>query len=145
MIDIKFLREHPEIVKENIKKKFQDKKLVLVDEVIELDKKNREAKLNGDNLRSQRKTLSNQIGNLMKNGEKMQAEEIKRQVQEINEKLEKNEALENELAEEIKTRMMKIPNIMHPSVPIGEDDSKNVEIQKYGEPVVPDYEIPYHG
>ena len=144
MIDIKFLREHPDLVKENIKKKFQDKKLILVDEVIELDKKNREAKLNGDNLRNQRKTLSNQIGSLMKNGEKMQAEEIKRQVQEINEKLEKNEALENELAEEIKTRMMKIPNIMHPSVPIGEDDSKNVEIQKYGEPVVPDYEIPYH-
>ena len=145
MIDIKFLREHPDLVKENIKKKFQDKKLILVDEVIELDKKNREAKLNGDNLRNQRKTLSNQIGSLMKNGEKMQAEEIKRQVQEINEKLEKNEALENELAEEIKSRMMKIPNIMHPSVPIGEDDSKNVEIQKYGEPVVPDYEIPYHG
>ena len=145
MIDIKFLREHPEIVKENIKKKFQDHKLILVDEVIELDKKNREAKLNGDNLRNQRKTLSNQIGNLMKNGEKMQAEEIKRQVQEINEKLEKNEALEDELAEEIKSRMMKIPNIMHPSVPIGEDDSKNVEIKKYGDPIVPDYEIPYHG
>ena len=145
MIDIKFLREHPDLVKENIKKKFQDKKLILVDEVIELDKKNREAKLNGDNLRSERKSLSNQIGNLMKNGEKMQAEEIKQKVQEINEKLEKNEALENELAEEIKSRMMKIPNIMHPSVPIGEDDSKNVEIQKYGEPVVPDYEIPYHG
>ena len=145
MIDIKFLREHPDLVKENIKKKFQDKKLILVDEVIELDKKNREAKLNGDNLRNQRKTLSNQIGSLMKNGEKMQAEEIKRQVQEINEKLEKNEALEDELAEEIKSRMMKIPNIMHPSVPIGEDDSKNVEIKKYGDPIVPDYEIPYHG
>ena len=145
MIDIKFLREHPDLVKENIKKKFQDHKLILVDEVIELDQKNREAKLNGDNLRNQRKTLSNQIGNLMKNGEKMQAEEIKRQVQEINEKLEKNEALEDELAEEIKSRMMKIPNIMHPSVPIGEDDSKNVEIKKYGDPIVPDYEIPYHG
>ena len=145
MIDIKFLREHPDLVKENIKKKFQDHKLILVDEVIELDKKNREAKLNGDNLRNQRKTLSNQIGNLMKNGEKMQAEEIKRQVQEINEKLEKNEALEDELAEEIKSRMMKIPNIMHPSVPIGEDESKNVEIKKYGDPIVPDYEIPYHG
>ena len=91
MIDIKFLREHPDLVKENIKKKFQDKKLILVDEVIELDKKNREAKLNGDILRNQRKTLSNQIGSLMKNGEKMQAEEIKKQVQEINEKLEKNE------------------------------------------------------
>ena len=145
MIDIKFLREHPDIVKENIKKKFQDKKLVLVDEVIDLDKKSREAKLNGDNLRSERKTLSNQIGNLMKNGEKEKAEEIKQKVQEINTRLEENEALENELSEEIKSRMMKIPNIMHPSVPIGEDDSKNVEIQKYGEPVVPDYEIPYHG
>ncbi len=145
MIDIKFLREYPDLVKENIKKKFQDQKLVLVDEVLELDKKNREAKLNGDNLRSERKKLSNQIGNLMKNGEKLEAEEIKQQVQEINTKLERNEALEDELAEEIKSRMMKIPNIMHPSVPIGEDDSKNVEIQKYGEPVVPDYEIPYHG
>ena len=145
MIDIKFLRENPEIVKENIKKKFQDSKLVLVDEVIELDKKNREAKLNGDNLRNERKTLSNEIGNLMKNGEKIKAEEVKIKVQEINEKLERNEALENELAEEIKVRMMKIPNIMHPSVPLGEDDSKNVEIQKFGEPIVPEYEIPYHG
>ena len=111
MIDIKFLREHPDIVKENIKKKFQDKKLVLVDEVIDLDKKSREAKLNGDNLRSERKTLSNQIGNLMKNGEKEKAEEIKQKVQEINTRLEENEALENELSEEIKSRMMKIPNI----------------------------------
>ena len=145
MIDIKFLRENPDVVKENIKKKFQNHKLVLVDEVLELDKKNREAKLNGDNLRSERKTLSAQIGNLMKSGEKIHAEEIKQKVQEINEKLEKNEALEDELAEEIKARMMKIPNIIHDSVPIGEDDSKNVEIQKFGEPFVPDYEIPYHG
>ena len=145
MIDIKFLREHPDLVKENIKKKFQDKKLILVDEVIELDKKNREAKLNGDNLRNQRKTLSNQIGSLMKYGDNILAEEINCQVQELNVNLLLNEALENELAEEIKSRMMKIPNIMHPSVPIGENDSKNVEIQKYGEPVVPDYEIPYHG
>ena len=145
MIDIKFLRENPDIVRENIKKKFQDHKLVLVDEVLDLDKKNREAKLNGDNLRSERKTLSNQIGNLMKSGNKEQAEEIKAKVQEINEKLEKNESLENELAEEIKSRMMKIPNIIHESVPIGENDSKNVEIQKYGDPIVPDFEIPYHG
>ena len=145
MIDIKFLREHPDIVKENIKKKFQEKKLILVDEVLDLDKKYRESKLNGDNLRSERKSLSNQIGNLMKSGEKLQAEEIKQKVQELNERLEKNEVLEDELAEEINSRMMKIPNIIHESVPIGEDDSKNVEIQKFGDPVVPDYEIPYHG
>ena len=145
MIDIKFLRENPDIVKENIKKKFQDHKLILVDEVLELDQKNREAKLNGDNLRAERKNLSNQIGTLMKAGEKIQAEEIKQKVNKINEELEKNEALEAELSEEIKQRMMKIPNIIHPSVPIGEDDSKNVEIQKFGEPLVPDYEIPYHG
>ncbi len=145
MIDIKFLRENPDIVKENIKKKFQDHKLVLVDEVLELDKKNREAKLNGDSLRNERKNLSNEIGNLMKSGEKARAEEIKQKVQEINNTLEKNEALENELSEEIKLRMMKIPNIIHESVPIGEDDSKNVELQKFGDPVVPDYEIPYHG
>ena len=145
MIDIKFLRENPEIVKENIKKKFQDQKLILVDEVLELDKKNREVKLNGDNLRAKRKQLSNEIGNLMKAGEKLQAENIKAEVAKINEELEKNEALENECAEEIKLRMMKIPNIIHESVPIGKDDSENVEIQKFGEPIVPDYEIPYHG
>ena len=145
MIDIKFLRENPEIVKENIKKKFQDEKLPLVDEVIELDVKNREAKLNGDNLRSERKNLSSQIGELMKQGKKDEAEEIKAKVQEINQKLEENEKLEKTYSEEIKKRMMKIPNIMHPSVPIGEDDSKNVEIQKFGEPIVRDYEIPFHG
>ena len=129
MIDIKFLRENPDIVKENIKKKFQDHKLKLVDEVLELDKKNREAKLKGDNLRSDRKNLSNQIGNLMRDGKKDEAEEIKKQVEAINKKLEMNEAVENEYTEEIKSRMMKIPNIMHESVPIGEDDSKNVENQ----------------
>ena len=145
MIDIKFLRENPDVVKENIKKKFQDHKLVLVDEVIDLDKKYREAKLNGDNLRSQRKTLSNEIGSLMKSGKKDEAENVKNTVQELNEKLLKNEELENTLSEEIKTRMMKIPNIIHESVPIGKDDSENVEIQRFGEPVVPDYEIPYHG
>ena len=145
MIDIKFLRENPELVKENIKNKFQDSKLPMVDEVIELDKKSREAKLNGDNLRSQRKTLSNQIGNLMREEKKDEAEQVKYEVNEINAKLEENEKLEIEYAEEIKQRMMKIPNMMHPSVPIGKDDSENVEIKKYGEPVVPDYEIPFHG
>ena len=145
MIDIKFLRENPEIVKENIKKKFQNHKLVLVDEVIELDKKNRESKLSGDNLRAKRKQLSSQIGELMKQGKKEEAENIKKEVNEINTKLEENEKLENYYAEEINSRMMKIPNIIHQSVPIGEDDSKNVEIQKFGEPIVPDYEIPFHG
>lgn len=145
MIDIKFLRENPDIVKENIKRKFQDHKLPLVDEVIELDKKSREAKLNGDNLRNERKVLSTEIGNLMKSGQKQEAEAVKAKVSELNEKLSENEALETKYAEEIKTRMMKIPNIMHESVPLGEDDSKNVEIEKFGEPVVPSYEIPYHG
>ena len=145
MIDIKFLRENPDVVKDNIRKKFQDNKLILVDEVIELDIKNREAKLNGDNLRAKRKLLSSQIGMLMKNGQKEKAEEIKSQVNAINKELDENEKLEINYSEEIKTRMMKIPNIMHESVPIGKDDSENVEIQKYGEPVIPDYEIPYHG
>ena len=138
MIDIKFLRENPEIVKENIKRKFQDNKLHLVDEVISLDQKNREAKLSGDNLRATRKTLSNQIGILMQSGKKDEAEEIKKQVQSINEELTKNEELETQYSEEIKAKMMKIPNIMHESVPIGKDDSENVEIKKFGEPVVPD-------
>ncbi len=145
MIDIKFLRENPELVKDNIKKKFQDEKLALVDEVLDLDVKNRETKLNGDNLRAERKSLSNKIGSLMKEGNKEEAEIIKSKVNEINSKLEENEALENKYSEEIKSRMMRIPNIMHPSVPIGKDDSENVEIEKFGEPVVPDYEIPFHG
>ena len=145
MIDIKFLRENPDIVKDNRKKKYQDQKLILVDEVIDLDKKNREAQLNGDNLRAKRKSLSSQIGELMKAGKKEEAENIKLQVAEINNKLEENEKLEAKYSEEIKTRMMKIPNIMHESVPIGKDDSENVEIQKFGEPIIPDYEIPYHG
>ena len=144
MIDIKFLRENPDVVKQNIKNKFQDEKLVLVDEVIDLDAKNREAKLNGDNLRAERKSLSAEIGGLMKQGKKEEAESIKVKVQEINAKLEENEKLEAKYAEEIKSRMMKIPNIMDPSVPIGKDDSENVEVQRFGEPVVPDYEIPYH-
>ena len=145
MIDIKFLRENPEIVKENIKKKFQDNKLVLVDEVIDLDKKYRASQLAGDELRNKRKTLSAEIGILMKNGKKEEAEKIKNEVQKINNQLEENEALENKYAEEIKVRMFKIPNIMHESVPIGKDDNENVEIEKFGEPIVPDYEIPFHG
>ncbi len=144
MIDIKLIRENPELVKENIRKKFQDQKLVLVDEVLELDKKNREAKLNGDNLRADRKKLSEQVGQLMKSGQKEEAEKTKIEVQKINSALEENEALEEKYSEEIKTRMMKIPNIMDSTVPIGKDDSENVEVQKFGDPVVPNYEIPHH-
>ena len=144
MIDIKLIRENPDLVKENIKKKFQDHKLVLVDEVKDLDEKNREVKLKGDELRMQRNSLSSQIGMLMKDGKKDEAEEIKKKVQNINAELEENEKLEEKYNAEIKERMMKIPNIMHESVPIGEDDSKNVEIEKFGEPVVPPYEVPYH-
>ena len=144
MIDIKLIRENPELVKENIRRKFQDQKLVLVDEVLELDKKNREAKLNGDNLRSDRKKTSEQIGQLMKAGQKDEAEKLKQEVQKINSALEENEALEEKYSNEIKERMMKIPNIMDASVPIGKDDSENVEVQKFGEPTKPDYEIPYH-
>mgnify|MGYP001852491435 FL=1 len=144
MIDIKLIRENPELVKENIRKKFQDHKLELVDKVLELDKKNREIKLKGDELRASRNSLSSQIGNLMKNGNREEAEKIKAQVGQINLELVDNEKLENELAIEIKDIMMKIPNIIDSTVPIGKDDSENVEVQKYGEPVVPDYEIPYH-
>ena len=144
MIDIKFLRENPDVVKQNIKNKFQDQKLALVDEVIELDKKNREAMLNGDNLRAKRKSLSNEVGNFMKQGQRDEAEKIKAEVQKINEELVENEKLEAEYAEEIKVRMMKIPNIIDPSVPIGKDDSENVEVQRFGEATVPSYEIPHH-
>ena len=144
MIDIKLIRENPELVKENIKKKFQDHKLPLVDEVLDLDVKNREAKVKGDDLRSKRNSLSSEIGNLMKQGKKEEAENIKKQVQEINDQLVENEKLEEEYASQIQERMMKIPNIIADSVPIGKDDSQNVEIEKFGEPVVPSYEIPYH-
>jgi len=144
VIDIKLIRENPDLVKENIKKKFQDHKLELVDKVLELDKKNREVKLKGDELRSSRNSLSSQIGNLMKSGNREEAEKIKAQVGQINQELINNEKIEEELALEIKNIMMKIPNIIDSSVPIGKDDSENVEVQKYGEPVVPDYEIPYH-
>lgn len=144
MLDIKFVRENPDLVKENIKKKFQEHKLPLVDQILELDIKNREVKLLGDELRANRNSLSSQIGVLMKNGKKEEAEVIKADVSAINQKLIENEKLESEYANQIKEMMMKIPNIIDSSVPIGKDDSQNVEVQKYGEPIVPNYEIPYH-
>ena len=144
MIDIKLIRENPELVKENIKKKFQDEKLGLVDEIYEYDKTYREYKLEGDNLRAKRNDLSSQIGGLMREGKKDEAEKIKMQVGEINNQIDELEEKEARLEEEIKNRMMVIPNIIDPSVPIGKDDSENVENERFGEPVVPDYEIPYH-
>ena len=144
MLDIKFLRENPDLVKENIKKKFQDQKLGLVDEVIDLDKKYRELQLSGDTLRMERNSLSKEIGNLMREGKKDEAENTKAKVNEINSKLESIEKDTDEYSIKIKEIMMKIPNIIHESVPIGKNDTENVEIQKYGEPFVPDYEIPYH-
>lgn len=144
MIDIKFLRENPEIVKQNIKNKFQNQKLPLVDEVIELDKRKRESTVKGDELRNKRNSLSEKIGQLMREGKKEEAEKIKEEVRAINDELEKNEQEEDKLAEEIKKRMMVIPQIMDKSVPIGKDDSENVEVQRFGEPKVPDYEIPHH-
>ena len=144
MLDIKMLRTEPEQVKENIKKKFQDQKLPLVDEVIDLDAQFREAKNRGDYLRSQRNTISKQIGALMAKGQKEEAEKAKQQVNEMAQELLELEKKEEELESEIKKRMMVIPNIIDPSVPIGKDDSENVEVQKYGEPIVPSFEIPYH-
>ena len=144
MLDIKFVRENPDLVKENIKKKFQDQKLGLVDEVINLDKKYRELQLSGDTLRMERNSLSKEIGNLMREGKKDEAESTKAKVNEINSKLENIEKDTDEYSVKIKEIMMKIPNIIHESVPIGKNDTENVEIQKYGEPFVPDYEIPYH-
>jgi len=144
MIDIKFLRENTETVKENIKKKFQDHKIKLVDEVLELDKKGREVTLKGDELRKNRNELSDKIGSLMREGYKEDAEKAKLKVSHINSELIEIEKLETEYAEKIKEIMLKIPNIMHSSVPIGKDDSENVELEKFGEPVVPNYEIPYH-
>ena len=144
MIDIKLIRENPELVKENIKKKFQDEKLGLVDEVYEYDKTYREYKLEGDNLRAKRNDLSSQIGGLMREGKKDEAEKIKSEVSEINNRIDELEEKEARLEEEIKSRMMVIPNIIDSSVPIGKDDSENVENERFGEPIVPDYEIPYH-
>ena len=144
MIDIKLIRENRELVKENIKKKFQDEKLGLVDEVYEYDKTYREYKLEGDNLRAKRNELSKEIGSLMKDGKKSDAEKIKNEVTHINERIKELEESEENLESEIKSRMMVIPNIIDDSVPIGKDDSENVELEKFGEPIVPDYEIPYH-
>ncbi|MBQ8891403.1 MAG: serine--tRNA ligase [Bacilli bacterium] len=144
MIDIKFLRENPDVVKENIKKKFQDEKLELVDKVIELDKKSRELKANGDNLRMTRKKISDEIGKLFKEKKIDEANSNKQKVTSINEQLESMEKEETELNKEIREIMLKIPNIIDKSVPIGRDDSENVELEKFGEPIVPDYEIPYH-
>ena len=144
MIDLKFLRENPDIVRQNIKNKFQDSKLPLVDEVIELDKTYRAFKLEADTLRGGRNKLSKEIGMLMGQGKREEAEAVKKQVSEQAERLKELEVLEVEYAEKIKNIMMVIPNIIDPSVPIGKDDSENVEVQRYGEPVVPDFEIPYH-
>ena len=144
MIDIKFLRENPDVVKENIKKKFQDNKLPLVDEVIELDNQRRANQAKADALRADRNKYSKQIGALMGQGKKDEAEEMKKLVTEKSEELARLEELETELTEKVTKIMMTIPNIIDPSVPIGKDDSENVEVQRYGDPFVPDFEIPYH-
>ena len=144
MLDIKFVRTNPDVVKENIKKKFQEEKLLLVDEVIDLDRRYREAKTRCDYLRSQRNTISKQIGGMMAKGQKEEAEQAKAQVSSMARELADLEEQETVLEGEIKKRMMVIPNIIDPSVPIGKDDSENIEVEKFGEPAVPDFEIPYH-
>ena len=144
MIDIRLIRENPDVVGENIRKKFQDEKLPLVDEVIELDKKSRNYQQEADELRAKRNQISKEIGGLMKSGKKEEAEEKKNEVNAFSKRLEELEELEIKTQEEVTKRMMVIPQIIDPSVPIGKDDSENVEIQKYGEPIVPPFEIPYH-
>ena len=144
MLDIKFLRSNPETVKENIRKKFQDEKLPLVDEVLTMDQEFRAAKVRCDDLRAQRNTLSKQIGGLMAKGQKDEAEQVKKQVTDMANELAELEKREETLTAEIRKRMLVIPNIIDPSVPIGKDDSENVEVEKFGEPAVPSYEIPYH-
>lgn len=144
MIDIKLIRENKDLVKENIKKKFQEHKLVLVDEIYDMDQEYRKCKAEGDNLRSEKNNKSSMIGNLMRDGKKDEAEAIKEEIAKISEKITELESKEQELETKIREKMMVIPNIIDASVPIGEDDSKNVEIEKFGEPVVPDYEIPYN-
>ena len=144
MLDIKFLRENPEVVKQNIKNKFQDSKLPLVDEVIALDLKNREIKQEVEGLRADRNKISKQIGACMAQGKKEEAEELKKQVAANAQRVEELSKEEKEVEEKIKTIMMTIPNIIDPSVPIGKDDSENVEVERFGEPVVPDFEIPFH-
>ena len=144
MIDLKFLRENPEVVKQNIRNKFQDSKLPLVDEVIELDAQARKTQQEADALRADRKKMSKQIGALMGQGRRDEAEAMKAQVNAEASRLAELEQRETELQEKVTKIMMTIPNIIDPSVPIGKDDSENVEVQKYGEPVTPDFEIPYH-
>ncbi|MBR4816265.1 MAG: serine--tRNA ligase, partial [Lachnospiraceae bacterium] len=144
MIDLKFLRENPEVVKQNIRNKFQDQKLPLVDEVIELDAQRRATQQQADDLKQKRNTISKQIGALMAQGKKAEAEEAKKEVAEFGDELAALDKKQAELEEEVKKRMMIIPNIIDPSVPIGKDDSENVEVQRFGEPKVPDFEIPYH-
>ncbi|MBQ4535044.1 MAG: serine--tRNA ligase, partial [Ruminococcus sp.] len=144
MLDIKFVRENPEIVKQNIKNKFQEHKLELVDQVIELDKKNRDIKQEVEALRANKNKVSKQIGALMAQGKRDEADQIKKQIAEEGKRIDELTVEEKQVEEELKKRMMMIPNIIDPSVPIGKDDSENVEVQKYGEPVVPDFEIPYH-
>lgn len=144
MIDIKILRENPDLVKENIKKKFQDEKLVLIDEIISYDEKNRLAKQEGDDLRAEKNKISKEIGNLMKNGKKDEADKIKERVSNISVRIKELEELEKKYDEEVNNRMMKIPNFIDDSVPLGKDDSCNVEIEKFGEPIVPSFPIPYH-
>ena len=144
MLDLKFVRENPEIVKENIRKKFQDAKLPLVDEVIALDEENRKTKKEADDLRADRNRISKQIGALMGQGKKEEAEACKKQVTDASEHLAALEEKERELEERIRKIMLTIPNIIDPSVPIGKDDSENVEVERFGEPAVPDFEIPYH-
>ncbi|AKN30240.1 seryl-tRNA synthetase [Clostridium carboxidivorans P7] len=144
MLDLRFVRENPEVVKQNIKNKFQDNKLGLVDEVIELDTELRNIKKEADSLRADRNKISKQIGGLMAQGKKDEAEEMKKKVTEHSEHLAQLEAKEDELEKKIKTDMMTIPNIIDPSVPIGKDDSENVEVERFGEPAVPDFEVPYH-
>ena len=144
MLDIKFLRNNPEIVKQNIKNKFQDSKLPLVDEVIALDLRNREIKQEVEALRANKNQISKKIGACMAQGKKEEAEEYKRQVAADADRMETLSVEEKEVEEKIKTIMMTIPNIIDPSVPIGKDDGENVELEKFGEPVVPDFEVPYH-
>ena len=144
MLDIKFVRENPEIVKQNIRNKFQDHKLELVDKAIELDKKNREIKGEVEVLRANRKKVSKMIGGLMAQGKKEEAEEIKKQIASEGDRIDELTVLEKQVEEDLKKCMMQIPNIIDPSVPIGKNDEENVEVQKYGEPVVPEFDIPYH-
>ena len=144
MLDIKFVRENPDIVRQNIKNKFQDAKLPLVDEVLKLDKENREIKQELQALQADRNRISKEIGKLMAQGKKEEAEETKKKVAEFAKRMEELAAREKEVEADLKKNMMTIPNIIDPSVPIGRDDSENVEIERFGEPVVPDFDIPYH-